>query len=60
MDEILPGRSFVGATILDKIDGKLKHPLPPPPKSRDGTGKRGVLAFARLHHRSGEMGLHII
>ena len=29
MDEILPGRSFVGATILDKIDGKIKTPSPP-------------------------------
>ena len=42
MDEILPRRRFVyGATILDKIDGKLKHPLPSSPKSTDGTGKRG-------------------
>ena len=35
MDEILPRRSFVyGATILDKIDGKLKHPLPHLPNER--------------------------
>ena len=39
---------------------KIKTPSPPPPKSTDATGKRGVLAFARLHHRSGEMELHII
>ena len=35
MDEILPRRSFVyGATILDKIDGKLKHPLSHFPNQR--------------------------
>ena len=35
MDEILPRRSFVyGATILDKIDGKLEHPLPHLPNQR--------------------------
>ena len=41
MDEILPGRSFVGATILDKIDGKLKHPLPPPPRINGWNRKKG-------------------
>lgn len=35
MDEILPRRSLVyGATVLDKVDGKLKDPLPHLPKQR--------------------------